>query len=487
MLEGIQIIGRDFRYLHLNEAAARHGRSTRAALLGRTMMECYPGVEKSPLVAMLHDCLERGTARVVENAFTYPDGSVGWFELRIEPVPQGVCVLSIDITARKQAEQAHALAEERLRQSQRMEAVGKLAAGVAHDFNNLLTVIVGQGELALERPSGPTREDVETLLAAARSSADLTRQLLAFGRQSVQKREVLDPAAVLCGVERILRAAMGTGIELHLDAPAGLGRVEVDRSQLEQVLMNLVVNARDAIEGEGRVSVSLSAVQLDLEYAAAHPGANPGPHLALTVSDTGAGMDAATRERIFEPFFTTKERGRGTGLGLATVYGIVKQHGGHLWVYSEPGKGSTFKVYLPVSLAEPPRDAVVTAAGSARGTVLVADDDGLLCRLVDRVLTGVGYEVLLARDGEEALRLWHHHADRIALLITDVTMPGIPGPELIRRMRVDRPELPVICTSGYSSPELGRRGSLPEGVLFVEKPFSPKLLRERVHELLSGK
>ncbi len=482
LLEGFQVIGPDWRYLHVNAAAARHGKRSPEDLIGRTMMECYPGIENTELFALLRRCLEDGTSRTLENAFTFPDGSVGHFELRIEPIPQGICVLSVDVSARKQA-------EERLRHAQRMEAVGQLAAGIAHDFNNLLTVMLGQGEIALERHQGPTREDLETILTAARSSAELTRQMLAYGRRSVLRREVVDPADVVRGIERILRGSLRSGIELRVDAPQGLGRVEADRSQIEQILMNLVVNARDAIPGEGRIAVQLTAVDLDDDYLGEHPEARPGKNLVLAVSDTGSGMDAATRARIFEPFFTTKERGHGTGLGLATVYGIVKQHGGNIWVYSEPGKGTTFKVYLPATdrtpvAVEPGPRAL--AHVPSRHTVLVVEDDELLRRLMQRVLSGAGYRLLLATRGDEALEIWNAHQNEIALLITDVMIPGVHGPELIRRMRSQRPDLPVICTSGYSDSDLAERGTMPEGAIFIEKPFSTKALRQQVEALLAG-
>jgi PAS domain S-box-containing protein len=488
LLEGFQIIGPDWRYLHLNAAAGRHGKRAPAELIGRTMMECYPGIENTEVFALLRRCLEERTSHTMENAFTYPDGSVGHFELRIEPIPQGVCVLSIDVSARKQA-------EERLRHAQRMEAVGQLAAGIAHDFNNLLTAMLGQGEIALDRPEGPTREDVETILVAARSSAQLTRQLLAYGRRTVVVREVIDPAAVVRGIERLIRGSLVSRIELRVDAPEGLGRVEADRSQIEQILMNLVVNARDAIPAEGRIAVQLTVADLEEDYVREHAGASVGRHLVLSVSDTGMGMDAATRARIFEPFFTTKERGRGTGLGLATVYGIVKQHGGNIWVYSEPGKGTTFKVYLPAT----DRPAIPAAAaplqiehvpsrptGLSMQTVLMVEDDEILRRLMQTILTSAGYQPLVATRGDEAIKLWNEHQSAVALLITDVMVPGVQGPEIIRTLRSQRPDLPVICTSGYSDSDLTSRGAMPDGVVFIEKPFSPRVLKQQVQTLLAG-
>jgi signal transduction histidine kinase len=488
LLEGLQVIGPDWRYLHVNEAAARHGRTNKEALLGRTMMECFPGIETTEVFALLRRSLVERSSHVLENVFTFPDGSTGTFELRIEPVAQGVCILSVDVTARKEAEQARLQAEERLRHAQRMEAIGQLAAGIAHDFNNLLTVMLAQGETALERPEGPSREDVETMIQAVRSSADLTRQMLAYGRRSVLMPEVLDLAEVVHGFERILRGSIDARIELRVDMPPGLGRVEADRSQLEQILLNLVVNARDAIPGTGRITVGLASADLDEDYVRLHPGTRPGPHLVLVVTDTGAGMDAATRARIFEPFFTTKELGRGTGLGLATVYGIVKQHGGDVWVYSEPGRGTTFKVYLPATTrtaeAVAPSPQRPTAPPPAQTTLLLAEDDPMLRRLLTSMLSSAGYQLLVAARGDDALRLWDEHHGIIALVITDVMMPGMPGPDLVRRMRERRPDLPVICTSGYSDAHLAERGSLLDNVVFIEKPFTPKVLRQQVAALL---
>jgi len=492
MLEGFQVVDRDFRYLHVNEAAARHGRATKSALLGRTMMECYPGIEQTEVFAHIRRCLEQRTSHEMENAFTFPDGSTGYFELRIEPVPPGVSVLSIDVTQRREAEAALARAETRLRHAQRMEAIGRLAAGIAHDFNNLLTVMLAEGERALARPEGQGHTEVETMVSAARMSADLTRQLLAYSRHSVLDRKVVEPTEILRNLEGILRRALGTLIDLRIEVGREVGRVEADRSQLEQIVLNLVLNARDAIEGAGTITVSLSSVELDADHVRAHPGAEVGPHVLLTVSDDGRGMDEATRERIFEPYFTTKERDLGTGLGLATVYGIVKQHGGNIWVYSEPGKGSTFKIYLPstdrpLTTVKPvPVAAPVRPRPGDRATVLVAEDAKPLRQLLEDSLTAAGYRALVAGSGEEALSIWEREGGAISLLITDATMPGISGIELIEQLRSRRKDLPVICTSGYATAQLRNLSMIAPDVNFVEKPFSPRVLIDRVRALLDG-
>lgn len=481
MLEGFQVLDPELRYLHLNDTAARHGRRTKEELIGRLMAECYPGVEATPLYAAMQRALTSRTPEVLENAFTFPDGSVGHFELRLEPVPAGLCVLSIDISDRKAA-------EERLRHAQRMEAVGQLAAGIAHDFNNLITVMLGQGELALARPLGVAREDVEILLAAARTSADLTRQLLAYGRRSVVHREVVDVPRVLATLEPLLQRTLPSNVSFSMDAEPRVHAL-ADRSQVEQVLMNLVVNARDAMPRGGLLSVSVVAATLEAPAPVVTSGAlAAGRYAVLAVTDTGTGMSPETRARIFEPFYTTKARGVGTGLGLATVYGIVKQHGGTILVESTLGQGTTFRVYLPstdraVAVDEPPPPSSAVPPSGER-VVLVVEDTPMIRSLMNAVLTRAGYEVLLAKSGADALALWTERRGAVALLITDVMMPGMSGPELIAQLREMQPTLPVICTSGYSDDQLTGRDALPAAVVFLEKPFSGSALVQRVTELL---
>jgi two-component system cell cycle sensor histidine kinase/response regulator CckA len=483
MLEGFQVLGPGLRYLYLNETAARHGRSSKQALLGRTMAECYPGVEATPLYGVLLGCLDGGKALTMENEFAFPDGSTGWFELRIEPAPQGICVLSLDITARKRA-------EERLRFHQRMDAIGQLAAGIAHDFNNLLAVLIGHAELARTREDGPTLADIEAVLAAARMSSDLTKQLLAYGRRSVVTREAFDLLEVVAVLEPILRRALGERIELEISAPRTLERIEGDRVQLQQVIMNLVLNARDAIDDRGTISLGVEVVQSDDAGLAGQVGARSGRHVVLAVTDTGKGMDAATRERLFDPFFTTKRQGRGTGLGLATVFAIVRQHGGSIRVCSEPGAGSTFKVYLPVSGdAGPGAEAPPPVEDYAQprrgvGAVLVAEDSALLRTLIEAVLVDAGYRVVLTAAGDAALARFEQEQESIGLLITDVILPGLHGHTLVERVRLLRPTLPVICTSGHSREYLVESGQLPRDVVFIAKPFAPHALLEHVRALL---
>lgn len=498
LLEGFQVIDHDFRYIHLNEVALAHARSSPAQLLGRTMMECYPGIENTEMFHALRRCLEERVSHVMENEFTYPDGSTAHFELRIEPVPQGVCVLSLDVSARKATERALRQAEDRLAQVQRMDAVGQLASGVAHDFRNLLALIMGEAERALARPEGPSRADVETMLAAARTSVELTSQLLAIGRSALLDRKTVHLRDVVRGLERFLRPALEPRIDLRVDVSEQVGCVHVDRTKIEQVLLNLVFNARDAIDGRGSITITLSGAALDASEMSAHPGLRPGRHVVMSVADTGVGMDRVTQSRIFDPFFTTKEVGRGTGLGLPTLYGIVQQHGGSVWVYSEPGAGTIFKVYLPEVAAdcmplhstESGRDLpkiVVGKSSPVEGrTILVAEDDEVLRRLFDNVLSNAGFRVLLASTGDEALAHWDEAHGMIHLLMTDARMPGMSGAELIERIRERAPRLPVICTSGLGQAYFAGENALPPDVVFVEKPFSPRKLVERLRALLDA-
>ncbi|HEX5053004.1 MAG TPA: response regulator [Planctomycetota bacterium] len=480
ILEGIQVVSPEWRYLHVNDAAAHHGRSTKQALIGRSMLECYPGIENTPLFEVMRRCMHERRSHVLENAFTFPDGSVGHFELRIAPVPQGICVLSIDVTDRKQAEAARAEAEERLARAQRLEAIGVLAAGIAHDFNNQLMIIMGAGHAALAQAEGPIREEIETILAAAGSAAQMTRHLLANGGRAAAS--YIDPCRVAAGFEQVLLRSLPTQIELAFDMGRDVGAVNMDRGELEQILMNLVLNARDASSGVGRITISVRSTCLGPEFTASHPGARVGPHTVIAVTDKGAGMDAATRARIFEPFFSTKESS--SGLGLASVHSTVRRRGGFVSVRSEPGAGASFEVYLP-SAPAPRADVVDARAASTGSTILFVDDMPEVGRLVAKFFEADSHRVLLATSGEQALALWHEHGAAVDLLVTDISMPGLSGPDLVARMRAQRPGLPVLFMSGFSDSELACAGGMPKDVAFLEKPFAPTQLLELVHELLA--
>jgi two-component system cell cycle sensor histidine kinase/response regulator CckA len=371
--------------------------------------------------------------------------------------------------------------EDQLRQSQRLEAVGQLAGGIAHDFNNLLTAIRGYAELLGRDYAGDegSRNDLEQIVLAADRAAELTRQLLAFSRSQLLQPSVIDPAAVVAAVAPMLRRLLGEHIALVTHAAPDLGRVKVDVSQFEQVIVNLAVNAGDAMPEGGTLTIECVNVELDATYATAHPEVAPGPHVGLVVSDTGSGMSEATQARIFEPFFTTKPSGRGTGLGLSTVYGIVKQSGGSIFVYSEHGHGTSFKVYLP-RIDEAARhlvdDGPATAVPAGSETVLLVEDEEAVRSFAARVLTDQGYAVLPAADGTEALALSAAHPDPIDLLVTDVIMPGMQGHQLAAQLAARRPGLKVLYISGFSGNAVLRHGVPGEGAGVLAKPFSSDAL-----------
>jgi PAS domain S-box-containing protein len=379
--------------------------------------------------------------------------------------------------------------ENQFRQAQRLEAVGRLAGGVAHDFNNVLTAITGYSDLLIEAlpPGDPKREDVLEIRAAAQRAAGLTRQLLAFSRKQVLQTSVLDLNAVVRTLEKMLQRLIGEDVKLETSLSSALGAVRADPGQLEQVILNLAVNSRDAMPGGGRLTIETANVELDEAYAREHPGVEPGRYVMLAMSDTGIGMSAETRSHIFEPFFTTKEVGKGTGLGLATVYGIVKQSGGHVWVYSEPERGATFKIYLPQvdELPEPasPASPVEPAAGG-RETVLLAEDDSSVRAVVSDVLTQKGYRVLRAPDGQSALEMARAQPGEIHLLVTDLVMPGMTGRELAEALKAQRPGVRVLYMSGYTDDAVVRHGVLAQGLPYLQKPFTPAALAHKVRELL---
>jgi CheY-like chemotaxis protein len=372
-----------------------------------------------------------------------------------------------------------------------MEAVGRLAGGVAHDFNNLLTVIMSYSNLLLQDfgTNDPRRDDLEQVQKAAAAAAALTRQLLAFSRQQVIEPRLLALEDVVAGAAKMLTRVIGEDIELVTILRKEPSTVRIDPGQLEQVIMNLAVNARDAMPTGGRLTIETTQVDLDDTYARMHWPATPGQFAMLAVSDNGVGMDEPTRARIFEPFFTTKEPGKGTGLGLATVYGIVQQSGGFIWVYSEPGSGATFKIYLPLVDQEAGlNEYPATARAGLRGmeTVLLAEDASAVRAVVRQTLERHGYTVLEAPNGKAALDLAAKQADRIDLLLTDVVMPEMSGRRLAERFTALRPGVKVLYMSGYTDDAVLRHGVLGPGVAYLQKPFSPDVLAGKVREVLDA-
>jgi len=388
---------------------------------------------------------------------------------------------------------SHKRLEQQLRQSQRLEAVGRLAGGVAHDFNNLLTAIKGNTALILEDlpPAAPIRRDLEEILHAAERASVLTRQLLAFSRRQVLRPKVLDVASVVLGAVATLRRRLGEGIEIVTDLDPLAGAVHADPGQLEQVLTNLVMNARDAMPQGGTITIETRNAELGEEHMRRYPyRVQPGAYVRLVVRDTGHGMDEATLARIFEPFFTTKEPGKGTGLGLSTVYGIVKQSGGYIWAESEVGKGTRFEIYLPRVEAPADTGRPTVAPSAARGgrgeIVLLVEDEDAVRALARRILERGGYTVLEASHGEEAIRIADGFDRPIHLLLTDLTMPEMSGRELAERLVVRRPEMRVLYMSGYTEDDVVRRGILGHGAVFLEKPFTPETLGRKVRETLDA-
>ena len=428
------------------------------------------------------------TALRAQFRFRHVDGSWRAFEAVASNMLDVAAVRGVVLNCRDITEQ-RAL-EAQFRQAQRLEAVGRLAGGVAHDFNNILTAITGYSELLLDDlpPDDRKRGDIEEIRAAAQRAAALTRQLLAFSRKQVLQVKVLDLNAVVRTLDRMLQRLLGEDVRLELALSEGLGAVRADPVQMEQVIMNLAVNARDAMPAGGRLTIQTANVVLDASYSRTHRGARPGRHVMLAMTDTGIGMDEETRSHLFEPFFTTKGQGKGTGLGRATVYGIVKQSGGNIWVYSEPGRGATFRLYLPRVDEQPEplvRPATLPAAGGDE-TVLLAEDDAAVREVVAQALEQKGYRVLRASDGQMAIELARAHRARIDLLVTDLVMPGPTGRELAEVLVGERPGLRVMYMSGYPDEAVVRHGVLEKGLHYLQKPFVVEDLARKVREVLDA-
>ncbi len=456
-----------------------------------------PEEKRDELGALRERVLREGGFSGVEVRRRRKDGTLRDFMLSTAPLRDesgaiaGIMSIMADITDRKRMEEALRDSEEQFRQAQKMEAVGRLAGGVAHDFNNLLTAIRGYADLLLMGGDEvfPVRREVEEIQRAADRAADLTQQLLAFSRKQVLQPKVLDLNAVVSNMDKMLRRLIGEDVDLITVLRPGLGTVKVDPGQIEQVIMNLAVNARDAMPEGGRITIETANVDLSAEYASFHAAVQPGPHVMMTVTDTGTGMDDATKQRLFEPFFTTKELGKGTGLGLSTVYGIVKQSSGSIWVYSEPGKGTCFKVYLPRD-EEP--DALRRSARrpgcGPRGkeTLLLVEDEPVVRMLAAEIMRKSGYHVLEAGNGGEALRLIGGRKNFIDLMVTDVVMPGIGGRELVEQLPPFLAGMKILYMSGYPDDAVGRHGFLDPETPFLQKPFTADGLLRKIREVLDA-
>ena len=485
----------NLRFAYLNPVAVQaFGAQDRAELIGQPVMERFhpdfhePILERTRLLSQRKQAVGRQ-----EQRFLKMDGTV--FDVEVEGVPitwegvDGALIFFRDIGDRVRAQAEREALEEQLRQSQKLESVGRLAGGVAHDFNNLLGVILGYTELALEDVEGGTQaaESLGHIQYAGTRAKELTRQLLAFGRKQVLRVNTVNLNKIVTGVDKMLRRLIGEDVHILVHLDPDIGNVDADTAMMEQILLNLAVNARDAMPEGGTLTIETQIAVIGDNYALAHAGIQPGEYVMVAVSDTGHGMDAATREKVFEPFFTTKEKGHGTGLGLATVYGIVKQHNGSIWVYSEPGQGTTVKLYLPVSLKPETKTAAVPleeAEPTARETVLLVEDDDALRHMVKKALARAGYQMLVADSPEQAIALEAGHAGDIDLLLSDVVMPEMNGKVLYESLSAARPGLRVLFMSGYTENVIAHKGILKHGIDFIQKPFSIKDLKSKVREAL---
>jgi PAS domain S-box-containing protein len=442
--------------------------------------------------AVRRAAVEGGDIDAIEYRVTCKNGEERVVEISGITMEEKLLAMFIDLTARKRTEEEKAGLEAQLHQAQKMESVGRLAGGVAHDFNNMLSVIHGHAELALMKvdPSQPFHADLKEIVKAAIRSADLTRQLLAFARQQTVAPQVLDINEAMAGMLKMLQRLIGEDVDLNLQPAADLWPVKVDPSQIDQILANLCVNARDAISDVGKLTIETGNITVDKYYCASHVGFVPGEYVLLAVSDDGSGMDKETQSHIFEPFFTTKVMGKGTGLGLATVYGIVKQNNGFINVYSEPDQGTTFKIYLPRYAGKAEQAWTEGAAGPAlRGqeAILLVEDDPAILELTTQMLEMQGYTVLAASTPGEAMRLAREHSGETHLLMTDVVMPEMNGRDLAKNLLSLYPHLKRLFMSGYTANVIAHHGVLDEGVHFIQKPFSMQGLAAKVREVLDSK
>jgi PAS domain S-box-containing protein len=487
--DALLLIDGEARVTYITPSSTRHLGWRPDQMVRRSIYDFLHPDDRETIIARMAETLQRpGRLVTAEVRFLHADGSwrimegVGVNHIA-DPSVGAIVVNARDITDRRKL-------EDQLRQAQKMEAVGRLAGGVAHDFNNLLTAILGYCNLMLDDipHEDPLRPDLEEIQSAGERAAALTRQLLAFSRRQMLQPQVVDMNTIVQQLEKLLRRLISEDVELVTSLAADLMSVRVDPASVEQILVNLAVNARDAMPVGGRLTIETKNVELDEAYAIAHVTVKSGPYVMLAVSDTGQGMDELTRIRVFEPFFTTKEQGKGTGLGLATVYGMVKQSGGYIWVYSELGHGTTFKVYLP-----PAEQRVTTKAQHAGRrhtdgthgweTVLLVEDEDAVRALAREVLRRHGYIVLEARHGVDAVRVAERHADDIHLMVTDVVMPHMSGCDLAQRLSTVRPRMKVLFMSGYTDHAVMHRDLTPASA-FIQKPFTPEVFARKVRTVL---
>jgi PAS domain S-box-containing protein len=483
-----------------NQAALDFAGVTAAEVIGKPFWEARWWCADDARVRQLRDAITRaagGDFVRYEVTLQGAGTTTAFFDFSIKPILglDGAVRLLVpegrDISDRKRVEEEKLRLQNELAQARKMESIGQLAGGVAHDFNNMLSVILGNAETALEKSdaAAPLRAELEHIRDAARHSANLTRQLLAFARRQTAAPQVLDLNATVAGMLGMLRQIIGEDIDLVWRPALDAGRVFMDAVQVDQILTNLLVNARDATGGDGKITIETRNATLDESYCAAHPGAVCGEYVVLAVSDNGCGMDKETQARLFEPFFTTKGMGQGTGLGLATVYGITQQNRGFVNVYSEPGRGTTLHIYLPRHAGALPlaaAEAPVAPAAGGHETILLVEDEPAILELAQRVLRKLGYNVLAAGTPQAALRLAEEEPRHIHLLITDVIMPAMNGKDLAERLQARHPHLKCLYMSGYTANVVARHGVLDGGLHFVQKPFSKEDLDAKVREALAA-
>ncbi len=492
----ISYIGADRRYQFNNLAYEQWFGHAKAEIIGKTMWEVLGDAAYAKLKPRV-DAALAGEVQTFEDMLPYREGGTRYVEghylphRRADGVIEGFIVFIVDLSERRKTEDALRESEDRLRQSQKMEAIGRLAGGIAHDFNNLLTGIIGFSELAMlsidEKQS--TLEMLADIKRSGERAALLTSQLLAFSRKQILSPKVLDLNSVMSGMESLLKRVIGENLNFVTVFRPHLKPVRIDPNQLEQIILNLAINARDAMPTGGKLTLETFAMEVEESTLGAYLDARPGPHVVLAVSDTGIGMPAEVKERLFEPFFTTKERGKGTGMGLATVYGIVKQSGGHIHVFSEPGKGSSFKIFFPavnegLDMEKSPEEKSPLVRGNGE-TILLVEDEELVRTYAYKVLTGLGYDVRMAVHGKEALDIIAETPIPFRLLLTDVVMPEMSGRELWEKVKILHPTTRVLFMSGYTDNAIVHQGVLDPDAPFLPKPFSPAQLAEKVGQALS--
>jgi len=488
----IWTLDREGNFTYINKKAEEVSGYSKRDWLGKSFAPLIPS-EDLPRIEQIFLETMSGKPQRYEVNVLRENGSIFVLSVNTAPIFEsgkvvGTVSFGRDITEHKRAEEEKTALREQLRQSQKMEAIGQLAGGIAHDFNNLLTVIKGYSQLSLPelKEGDPLKGNIEEIQRSADRAADLTRQLLAFSRRQILDLKVLDLNTILHNLDKMLRRIISEDIELVTVLPEELGRVKIDPGQIEQVIMNLAVNARDAMPKGGKLTIETANLELDEVYARNHIAVTPGRYVMLSVSDTGVGMTPEVRDRVFEPFFTTKEKDKGTGLGLSTVYGIVKQIGGNIWVYSELGQGTTFKIYLP--RVDEPLDVwgekVVEEIPRGNETILIVEDDETVRKLAMRILKRQGYMVLEAHDVDEAFQICEDMKEPIRLILTDVVMPQLSGRQLVEQIRQVRQDFKVLYMSGYADNAIVHHGVLEKGMNFIQKPFTLEGLARKIREVL---